>query len=583
MNVLNPSRSFGALAIVMALGIPTAYAADPCPWEGTENAAACAQWEVMAQRLEAAEARAEAAEEALTAMEGALKSMENAIQDMQAGSATSTTEQTQQQISGSEATSAETAPAAAAETSTSATDDPQQQQAKNFIEKLLSSLTMQTMGLEVEGGFIIDRDYELVQDGDAYTTTLDEAAFAVEELRIDFGPITIGVAPVDDDTSNVSMRFGDTIKGQEGGQELFSLSIGEQDISGLWSEKAQNFLDANSQLQNLKLIIAGEDFNADVGSLGITQKIALGDDDTWNQEQNLAVSNILLSGEGNSVSLDDISGQFSMSGRNYSRLINIGEEIQTMVESSIGADEPPAELFDFIGEIFALFDGYSFDLSAQNLDVSSGGMPIGTASRIGLSSDLAAAENNTSRFTYKMDMSGFDTQMAPLPPNVLPRETKLEIALSQIPDQVIKRFIEIGMGSEKLAEEEKDAYFQQQFMALIMSSALQFDIIDSFIAAEATRLDLSAHAEVNQQSAVGGTGSVSLKVENMQTLIDITGAAQQPSIAPVLAMITAFSDRTEQDGKTVDNFDLEFTAEGKLMLNGKDITGMIMPGAAPPQ
>jgi hypothetical protein len=93
---------------------------------------------------------------------------------------------------------------------------------------------------------------------------------------------------------------------------------------------------------------------------------------------------------------------------------------------------------------------------------------------------------------------------------------------------------------------------------------------------------MNAHAEVKPESAMGGIGNLSLKIENMQTLIDITGAAQDQSIAPVLAMITAFSQRTEQDGKTLDSFDLAFTAEGKLMLNGKDITALVMPGAAAP-
>jgi hypothetical protein len=156
------------------------------------------------------------------------------------------------------------------------------------------------------------------------------------------------------------------------------------------------------------------------------------------------------------------------------------------------------------------------------------------------------------------------------------------MALSDIPGQMMHRFIEIGMASEQLSEAEKDDYFQQQLLGLLMGSQLKFDIIDTFVAAESARFDLNAHTEINPQSAMGGVGSLSLKIENMQTLIDITGAAQDQSIAPMLAMITAFSDRTEQNGKTIDNFDLEFTAEGKLFLNGKDITAMVMPGSAPP-
>jgi hypothetical protein len=290
----------------------------------------------------------------------------------------------------------------------------------------------------------------------------------------------------------------------------------------------------------------------------------------------------MINGEGNSVSLDGIEGTLAVSGQEYFKLINIGNEIQGMIEASAGQDQPPPEFFKFLGDIFDLFGDYSVNLTASNLDIQQQGMPIAKIERLDVGGSLAAADNETSRMAYHIQLDGFDSQMAPLPPNVLPHQARFEMALQNIPAQIMQRFIEIGMASEKLSEEEKDAYFQQQFLGLLMSSNLQFNILDTFVAAPDARFDMNAHAEVKPESAMGGIGNLSLKIENMQTLIDITGAAQDQSIAPVLAMITAFSQRTEQDGKTLDSFDLAFTAEGKLMLNGKDITAMVMPGAAAP-
>ena len=67
-----------------------AVGADPCPWQGAENSVACAKWELMSHRLEAAEARAAAAENALQSMEQALQSMEKALQGMAAQPAPNT-------------------------------------------------------------------------------------------------------------------------------------------------------------------------------------------------------------------------------------------------------------------------------------------------------------------------------------------------------------------------------------------------------------------------------------------------------------------------------------------------------------
>jgi hypothetical protein len=390
------------------------------------------------------------------------------------------------------------------------------------------------------------------------------------------------IEPLEEGLSNVTIRLGDMITGREGEEEMFTLNIGSQDMSGTWSEKAQNFLNGKSTFQELKLAVAGEDFNASIGSVGLTQNLELDDSDNWQQQQTLAINSVLINGEGNSVSLDQVDGEFAVNGKEYFKLINIGNEMQSLIEAHAGQDQPPAEFFDFLGNIFGLFGDYSTQLTATNLDVQQQGMPIAKIERIAMGGSMAEAENETSRMGYHIELDGFDTQMAPLPPNVLPHQARFEMALQNIPAQIMQRFIEIGMASERLSEEEKDTYFQQQFLGLLMSSNLQFDIIDTFVAAPDARFDMNAHAEVKPESAMGAIGNLALKIENMQTLIDITGAAQQQSVAPVLAMITAFSERTEQDGKTTDSFDLAFTADGKLMLNGKDITAMVMPGAAVP-
>ena len=81
---------------------------------------------------------------------------------------------------------------------------------------------------------------------------------------------------------------------------------------------------------------------------------------------------------------------------------------------------------------------------------------------------------------------------------------------------------------------------------------------------------------------MGANGGFTMRIEGMQNLIDASGAQQQQSIAPMLAMITAFSNRVEENGKTVDHFDFQLSSEGRMLLNGKDVTAMFMPGAPPP-
>ncbi len=265
-----------------------------------------------------------------------------------------------------------------------------------------------------------------------------------------------------------------------------------------------------------------------------------------------------------------------MQGREYNRLMTMAEDIQKVVKEHMDKPEPPPEMFQFIIDMIGLFDRFDSAIDISGLSFGSEQLPIAKIASIGLKTSLETKDPAGSNFDISMGLSGFDTQMAPLPPGILPRDTRIEMALKNIPPNLAQRVMDIAFeGGPPTAKSE--AYFQQQFIGLLMSSHLAFEVIDSFIAANDARVDLDLNAIVDPGSAMGGTGELSLRIENMQTVIDITGASNDQSVAPVLAMLTAFSNRTQENDKTVDSFNLKFTKDAKLFLNDKDVTAMFLP------
>ena len=409
-----------------------------------------------------------------------------------------------------------------------------------------------------------------------------EFAFEIEEVRVDLAPVLAYVEEQGPGQRVVAVRLGDTLKISNGGNPLATVTLGNQTAAGIWSEAIANFTDFELDYADIKVTMPDQQGALNIGRLGGTQKIAVDPNDQWQQQQTIFMESLQFdSGAGEGLNLAGLHWDIGAAGTQYSKLRSMNEDIQKLVQDNIDAEQPPTALFDYIKEIFGAFEQYQMNLKATGLDVLSGGTPIAQIGEVTLNNSLDGSNEQGGSFAFILGLNQLSSPMAPIPPDFMPHQARAEIALSNIPPNLFGQFIEMGMQSEQLTEEQQDAFWQQQLLGMLMSSQLELRIIDTYIAAESARADMSLRAAVDAASAMGGVGELSLRVEGMQTLIDMTGAQQNESVAPVLAMITAFSSRTEENGKTVDRFDLKFTQDGKLFLNEKDVTAMIMPGAAP--
>jgi hypothetical protein len=88
------------------------------------------------------------------------------------------------------------------------------------------------------------------------------------------------------------------------------------------------------------------------------------------------------------------------------------------------------------------------------------------------------------------------------------------------------------------------------------------------------REERAAVASVNQL--------VFFNCTNTLEILDGTGKLiDKETVGPFLAILMALSNRTQQTGKVIDSFALRLGEEGKLWLNGKDVTALFMPSEAP--
>ena len=536
-----------SLGLLLApLSVGSALATEPCPWAGTEDSALCERWNALAERLEQAEQRADTAEQALESMRSALESMEQSLQAMQSGEVA---------------------------------DDAGAERARALLDQALAWFDEMLAGAPVS--LDLPRDYRFEADGDAYVATFDPAGLAGDGGRLDFGPLRARITPLDADRARIELRLSDSVTVREGETVQAELAIGSQSLQGIWSNRLQAFADAELRLGGLQLAAADAPFDLRIGLIAGAQQLEVDAEDAWEQSQHFALDELQFSMEGQTVTLAAIESTATANGTGYTRLRALSEEIQQLGEQTTETGVPPMALFEAVKEMFDLFGHYALSLEAREFQVTAGDQPLAQIQRFELGSALREGENGAS-LGFSTGISGVTTPLSPLPPGLTPHAARFELSLDNIPPNLLDEVLRIGMASDELPGPEQEAFWQQQLLQLLMGSGFQLRIVDTYVAADDSRADLSLRAAVAPESMFGGTGELTLQVTGMQKLIDVTGVAQDQSIAPVLAMLTALSDRTEQDGTTVDTFDLRVTPDGKLMLNGKDVTAMAMGGAPPP-
>ncbi len=454
-------------------------------------------------------------------------------------------------------------------------------QARAIVDRFLSNITPPTQDLgRLDLG---QTPYDMTLDGDLYQVSFPQAAWIVEEVRIDFGPLNFQIDPQDNGASKVEFRVGDTLSIQENQKVVAKISIAKQNNQGLWDAKLENFANADWKMSNIQLEVPEEPVAMSLADIHVTQVMNRADDDTWKQEGTMQLANFKFQAEGNTLSLGQIAGDFDIAGRNYQKILTLGDELKALMKKDLEGPEAGKQFMDFFSGIYALFSHFESNIVASDLLVGTPEQPMGKLARLSITSGYDEGDSSGAGINYQIEMSGLETQAPGVPPNLLPNSARLGLEVVNIPSQMFNTLMEAAAAAESMSPAEREAHMNQQVMGLLMTSDLRLNIKDAFIAATDARLDLNLRAGVDPQSAMGGTGELMLRIEGMQNVIDAAGAmAQEQGPAQAIGMLMMFSNRTEENGKIVDSYDLKFTKEGQLWLNGKDMTPMLMGGGAPP-
>lgn len=463
-----------------------------------------------------------------------------------------------------------------------------EQRIRELIEQTLERLDSSVDPLRLD----VDRDYGLSADGATYTATFRRFGLLFNDVRFEAGPMIATLTLLEGDEIRADLQLANTLTLRENDELLAELGIGAQELSGTWSETLQAFRTIAVDLEELHLQLLDAPVTGRIERLSLGQRLDVALDDTWQQQQDFRLDDLQLSAMGTDIRLTGLASETELDGRDYplarerlDTLTRLGERMQALEDDPDDLEaalDTMSALFGTLGELLDLVTHYGGTLDGGDLSVSSEGRSLGRLERFDIASHLDQ-HGEQAQLGFSFSLDGFSSPAVPMPPALLPQALRFELRLGNIPEDLLEQLLGIVLETaslnEELGEDELDFYARQRLLGLLMNSSLELRIPDTFVAAELSRTDLDLRAAVAPGSAFGGVGELSLRITNMQPLIEATGAGENPAVAPMLAMLAAFAERRElADGQTVDVFELAVTEAGRLMLNNKDITAMFLPG-----
>jgi hypothetical protein len=395
---------------------------------------------------------------------------------------------------------------------------PRAARSRRIIRRVLDGLGGSVLDL---GKFETSPDMVLTQEGNRYRAVFATAAWRLTSTRVDFGPLEFVIEPLDDTLAKVVVGLGEVITVRRGDQLIARLTIGTQETGGIWNEEIGGFAEANLTLKRLGLRLTGQPVSGEIGTLHLSHTLERLDDATW-----------------------------------------IGQRTRQ-------AD--------------GLLSHLEASLTITDLNMERSGEPLAKLTRMSATTRLDEKLGSGSTFHFTLALDGLQPLQSALPAELLPITGQLDLGVAEIPPGYMAQMVEIGLAGEQIQDEAaKDAYWRREYTRLLRNTPMSLIVQDSFVATPRARADLTLRAALDPAAALGGKGDLTLRIEALQSIIDDSNASEQPGLASLLALLTVFSERSEASGRIVDSYRIRVTEDGKLWLNGKDVSALFLPSRSRP-
>jgi hypothetical protein len=468
------------------------------------------------------------------------------------------------------------------------------------VEKVKQDVTAELTALAGPEGqkYLAFDGVEAVADGDKAKVTIKGMKFLVAGAdAMTIGDVEMHAVAKDADQYEISdLRIPSkvTFKGPQG---EFTVEIGSQTWSGLWSIKYHNFLSGDGKYTGVKVYGPGLE-GATTELAEIAMKVASEDkgNGVFDQTGTGTLKSLTYAGpEGSGVFN---SGEFKseMKGAKLADLQAFGRDWQALL-MAMGEGKPAdaalvGRLKGYVGALAAV--SMHMDLAGAMFK-DAAGAELFSAEHMIIDGGGTALDQPKGGFTFDLGLLGLKVPAAASNPmaaqyaEFIPTMVKFGYALDDLPAKELWSawldLIASGAmqpGNEAAAEQMMQG-FGMQVIQLANQAGSAFRLTNLELEAPAARLKMDGKIKSDATSPMGASGTANVEVAGLDAIADAAKQSMPPEDAAgasgVFDMVRGFSNReTTADNKVIDRYAIALAPDGKMTINGKpfDMFGAMM-------
>lgn len=473
-----------------------------------------------------------------------------------------------------------------------------------LLDEQKTSARLQGQELKAQGNVLVE------PAGSYYAVTLPHLSMIhADGSTLDLGILVVNAMPgASAQEWKMTLAVPTPIIGYDAAKKPISrLDIGKQSFTGVWNESINNFSKLDARYENITSLASANGTTLKIPKAAVIYDLTHNaDGKTWSGPTKFTLENVSLLREGDSgqskigrVTMDTMVQDYS-----YEKMHEYQQKLTalsaTTNAAAVNSDQLADVLLDMIGSIWG---GFGSQIVLDDVDLSRPAIPGSPAGRlatkqirIGFDAKGFATDNVT--MTMKTQYEGLALTPAPAGFNeTIPARLNLDLTVEKLP---YKKLINVTRQAVETASTSADPQKNAGLLAsklipqMLTQAGTTLKINKSFLGNNTYNVDLDGQLLANMATMMGAVGKAKLDVTGIEDLIALTKAQMKRNDLPpeaakklqgtlVTLTVLQLSGQQGKDaaGKPMRSYNLELTPEGKVMVNGADLTTlMTMAGAA---
>ncbi len=493
--------------------------------------------------------------------------------------------------------------------------DESAQRLRTILENLL---TYQKSAVALNGGTMkVEGDITVESANGYYAATFPHVSIMYpDEIRVEVGMIAMNAAPTSyPDLWKMSVAVPTPIVGFDSeNNQVFTMEIGGQRMSGYWHEKLENFVKLDAEYKDMRIRDNANAVDVLIPSTAVKYNLDPDENNRWSGPVTMEIDNMvtLVGPEGSlgavkvgKIKMDSQVMDMSPDALNEYRqqMTAVAENMAAMTPDQYSAQHAMA-MFNMITQFFSnAWNGFTMQFTMNDVLIenpptsdipSKGSMTIASS---GFGFDMTGFQENSVSMNLRFNFD--DLSISPVPEEfneLTPTTLNFNVSVNNLP---YKELVEMGKGPVEAAVTNPDAAQMAgiQFMSilpqLLASAGSNIKFTDMRMENGIYKGKVDAIVKADTRSPYGGTLKGKAAITGMERLLGVLNARIQGStpeqaqqflgMAQTLTILQSLGQQAQDsEGNIVRIYDFEMSETGQMMLNGTDMSALMgmMNGAA---